>query len=310
MTVLTVGETMALFDPREDGIPVTGQPFTLRFAGAESNFAIALARLEIPVRWISRLGRDPMGDMIERGLMDEGVDTRWVVRDSARTGAFIKLRNAGRTSVHYYRNDSAASRLTVKDVPDAAFEGVRVVHLSGITLALSDSARELVCDVARRAHEKGITVVFDPNYRPALWWNAQHASDVQREILPYVSWYLTGLDEGEILWKRQGAEHVAAAVREAGVKPVVRTGIGGAFLDGVAVPPMRIVEVADEMGAGDAFAAGFVYGLLQEWPPQSCVRAGNAIAAAALLGTGDWETLPRLADVQADFQKACAPPPV
>jgi 2-dehydro-3-deoxygluconokinase len=304
MTVLTVGETMALFDPREDGFPMTGQPFTLRFAGAESNFAIALARLEVPVRWISRLGADPMGDMIERGLMDEGVDTRWIVRDSGRTGAFIKLRHAGRTSVHYYRNDSAASRLCVADVPDTAFEDVRLVHLSGITLALSDTARELVYNVARRAHQLGITVIFDPNYRPALWWNAQQASDVQRAILPYVDWYLTGLDEGEILWKRQGAESLAAAVREAGVEPIVRTGAFGAFVNGVTVPPLRIVDVADEVGAGDAFAAGFAYGLLQGWPPQSCVRAGHAIAAAALLGTGDWETLPRLADVQADLAQA------
>ena len=89
MTVLTVGETMALIDPVEDGDLGLGMPLTLRFAGAESNFAIALARLGVPVRWVSRLGRDPLGDLIERGLTDEEVDVRWVRRDDAPTGLFL-----------------------------------------------------------------------------------------------------------------------------------------------------------------------------------------------------------------------------
>src|SRR5215218_2846256 len=106
--VLTVGETMALLDPLQDGQPVTGSRFGLRVAGAESNFAIALSRLGVDVAWISRLGADPFGDLIARTVADEDVDVRWVTRDdAAATGAFFKVRASGRTSVHYYRRGSA-----------------------------------------------------------------------------------------------------------------------------------------------------------------------------------------------------------
>ena len=97
MSVLTLGESMALLDPLEDGELRLGMPLTLRFAGAESNFAIALARLGIDVAWVSRLGRDPFGDLILAAVAGEGVDTRWVQRDDAPTGLFCKWRVDGRS---------------------------------------------------------------------------------------------------------------------------------------------------------------------------------------------------------------------
>ena len=203
MSVLTVGETMALLDPLEDGELRLGMPLTLRFAGAESNFAIALARLGIDVAWISRLGRDPFGDLILAAVEREGVDTRWVQRDDAPTGLFCKWRSDGRSHVTYRRAGSAASRLRVGDVPDEALDGVQVVHLTGITMAISESARELVLDVARRAKERGATVVFDPNFRPALPDTPEAAAARQRAVLEHVDWYLCGEGEAELLWPRR-----------------------------------------------------------------------------------------------------------
>lgn len=292
--VLTAGETMALLDPVGDGEPAAGMPMTLRFAGAESNFAVALARLGVPVAWISRLGRDPLGDMIERGLAAEGVDVSLVRRDPARTGLFVKWRSGGSSHVAYYRAGSAASRLAPEDVPDEALDGVRLVHLTGITMAISASGRDLVLDLGRRAKERGITVLFDPNFRPALPDTPEEAAARQRDVLPYVDWYLCGEEEARLLWG--GGEIPAEAV--------VRVGARGAIVRGEEVPPPRLAGVRDEIGAGDAFAAGFAYGLLQGWAPRDCARAGNAIAAYALAGTGDWETLPRLAEVEADLRPA------
>jgi 2-dehydro-3-deoxygluconokinase len=282
---------MALLDPLEDGPLRLGMPLTLRFAGAESNFAVALARLGVDVAWISRLGRDPFGDLIEAGLEAEGVDLRWVRRDEAPTGLFVKWRDDGRSSVTYRRAGSAASRLAPGDVPDEALDGVRLVHLTGITMAISGSARELVLDVARRAKERGAVVTFDPNFRPALPDTPEAAAERQRAVLEHVDWYLCGEGEAELLWPGG----------EIPVRSVKRVGARGAVVDGVVVPPPRAATVVDEVGAGDAFAAGFVYGLLQGWPPVECVRAANVVAAGALAGTGDWETLPRLDEVRAEL---------
>jgi 2-dehydro-3-deoxygluconokinase len=297
VTVLTVGETMALLDPVGEGEPRLGMPLQLRFAGAESNFAIALARLGVPVAWVSRLGRDAFGDMIATGLQDEGVDLRWVAWDDARTGLFLKLRGAGGNGVAYYRAGSAASRLGPEDVPDEALDGVRLVHLTGITMAISDSGRALVLDLARRAQERGAIVVFDPNFRPALPDTPAEAAARQRDVLPFVDWYLCGEAEARLLW---GAGEVPA-------RTVLRVGARGALVDGAEVPCPREVEVVDEIGAGDAFAAGFAYGLLQGWSPADSAYAGNVVAAGALAGTGDWETLPRFEEVAPDLSRRRLP---
>lgn len=292
--VLTVGETMALLDSVEDGPPRLGTRFALRFGGAESNFAVGLARLGLDVRWVSRLGRDPFGDLVAEGLAAEGVDIRWVRRDDAPTGIFWKWRAGGASHVGYRRAGSAASRLEPGDVPDDALAGVQVVHLTGITMAISNTARELVLDVARRARAAGALVVFDPNFRPALPDTPEAAAERQRAILPHVQWYLCGEGEKSLLWPDG----------EIPVPSVVRIGARGAIVDGVVVPPPRTAAVVDEIGAGDAFAAGFVYGLLHGWSPTACAHAGNVIAAGALAGTGDWETLPRIDDVRDDLTPA------
>src|SRR4029453_15693925 len=101
-----------------------GMPLTLRFAGAESNFAIALARLRVDVAWVSRLGRDRFGDMILEAIAGEGGDTGWGLAARAPPRLFCKWRTDARTFVTYRRAGSAASRLSVGDVPDEALDGV------------------------------------------------------------------------------------------------------------------------------------------------------------------------------------------
>lgn len=303
--VLTVGETMALLDPTTDGGIASGMEFSLRIAGAESNFAIALRRLGVAVTWVSRLGADAMGDVVNRALEGEGLDLSYVRRDDAPTGLFIKWRSGGRSSVLYYRKDSAASYLQPGDVPDDALDGAALVHLTGITMALSQSARRTVIEAARRARRRGIPVIFDPNYRPALWSGPAEAATAHEEVLGFVDWYLCGSEEGNLLWGTSDEMALFDALSGRGLRPVVRVGREGALVHAnamvTAVAPDHLEEVHDEVGAGDAFAAGFAYGLLNQWQPTDCVRAANTLAARALRGTGDWETLPYFAEIEDDL---------
>jgi 2-dehydro-3-deoxygluconokinase len=296
--VLTVGETMALLDPVEDGPLELGRRLTLRVAGAESNFAVALARLGVRVAWASRVGDDRFGRLVRDALADEGVDLRWLSTSAdAQTGVFFKWRDGGRSHNVYYRRGSAASELAPDDVPDEALDGVELVHLTGITTALGYGPRALVVDLARRARERGAIVTFDPNLRPALWPRTADAAAAQAEVLPYVDWYLCGQDEGCSLFGVQSPEALEDAARVAGARSVViRLGARGALVRDAdvlrAISPAP-VDVVDEVGAGDAFAAGFAFGLLDGRDAAECVRLGNRVAARALRGTGDWETLPR-----------------
>jgi 2-dehydro-3-deoxygluconokinase len=300
MSVLTVGETMVLFDPLADGPPHAGMTLTLRVAGAESNFAIALARLGVHVAWVSRLGSDPFGDLVLQTLAKESLDLTHVQRDERRTGVFAKWRDGGRSHVAYWRSESAASRLRAQDVPDEALETIELVHLTGITMAISNSGRELVVDLARRAKQRGLTVTFDPNFRPSLPDTAEAAAERQRDVLPYVDWYLCGEEEARALWGDEPPPRGSA----------VRVGDRGVVIDGETIPPPRMVDhVVDEVGAGDAFDAGFVYGLLRGWSPRACGQAGNLIAAYAIGGTGDWELLPTLSDVEEELRAIAAGDP-
>ena len=121
-------------------------------------------------------------------------------------------------------------------------------------------------------------------------------------MLPNVDWYLCGEQEGRLLFGVDSAVEVGEAARAAGARDAaVRVGARGAVVDEngdpVEVPPAQVEQVVDEIGAGDGFAAGFAFGLLQGWGAVACARAGNLIAAHALRGTGDWETFPFLAEV-------------
>jgi sugar/nucleoside kinase (ribokinase family) len=169
-------------------------------------------------------------------------------------------------------------------------------------MALGEGPRALVISVARRARARGITVLFDPNWREALWDSPVAAATTQAEVLPFVDWYLCGEHEGHLLFDTDDVDSLVSRAQSLGAGNVaVRVGHRGAIVQGRVVPPAQLTPIRDEIGAGDGFAAGFALGLLHGLDPEACARSGNLLASAALAGTGDWETFPFLADVEADL---------
>jgi 2-dehydro-3-deoxygluconokinase len=301
--VLTIGEACVLLDPVADGGAELGALFRMRVSGSEANVAIGLSRLGVPTRWASKLGPGPIGDLILRTLVEEGVDVSFVGRDpSSWTGMTLKLRERGSTSLVYYRRGSAASRLEPSDLPDAALDGVRLVDLSGITPALGPGPRTVVESIAHRARNREIPITFDLNYRPALWDSPAQAAAAARSILPLCQWVLAGHDEAKLLFGGRDHEDVLARVREAWARAVVlRIGAEGALVQFdraiVRVPAPSMAVMVDEIGAGDAFDAGFIFGIVNGWTAPAAAELGNVLAVRAMAGTGDWETLPRLRDL-------------
>jgi 2-dehydro-3-deoxygluconokinase len=210
--VATFGESMVLLDAAAAGPPTLASSMHVRFAGAESNFAIGLARLGVPTEWISRVGADPFGEIILDTLRREGVDVgRCTVDGERRTGLFVKWRDGSTTHRHYYRDDSAASVLRIDDVRGL---GAEWVHLTGITLGLSHSAATAVAFAAREAKQSGATVSFDLNYRAALWPDERAAYRAVQAVLPWTDWVLCGLDEGRALvGPRDGATPASLVAR-------------------------------------------------------------------------------------------------
>ncbi len=197
--VVTLGETMALVRAAHVGSLATESEMRLGVGGAESNVAIALSRLGTPATWLGRVGADPLGERILRELRAEGVDARAIVDDGAPTGLMVKeSRTPTSTRVLYYRSASAGSRLSVEDVATADIATAGLLHVSGITPALSESAAAAVDAAIDAAGEAGIPVSFDVNHRASLWVG-RDSSSVYRRLAARSTIVFAGEDEARLL---------------------------------------------------------------------------------------------------------------
>ena len=282
--LLAMGETMAVLVPC-GGSVADADDFLVDAGGAESNVLAHAAALGVPVRWHSRLVADALGERVLRQLAARRIDVSRVVRDPERpTGLYVKDPGRG---VAYYRAGSAASRLDTADADSAPFDGVALLHLSGITAALSPGADRFLRRAAVRARELGIPVSLDVNHRAALW-SAADAAPVLAELVRLADVVFVGRDEAETLWGTRTAEDVRAAFPDV-AELVVKDGHIGAtaFCARAVFEPSHEVEVLDAVGAGDAFAGGYLAALLQGADHRDRLRRGHDRAALTLAVAGD-----------------------
>lgn len=270
-----------------DGDRLTeAREFRLDAGGAESNVAAHVAALGHGAAWFSRLGADALGDRIIRQLTALGVDVSRVERDAAHpTGLYVKDPGHG---VLYYRSGSAAAHLDAPDAASVALDGVRILHVSGITAAVSATASAFLDALIDRAHGAGVTVSFDVNHRAPLW-STETAAPRLRELASRADLVFVGRDEAETLWGTATPDEIRAHLPEP-AELVVKDGDVGATLYDAAgshfVPALH-VEVVEAVGAGDAFAGGYLAAMLDGAEAESRLRAGHGRAALVLQTTSD-----------------------
>jgi 2-dehydro-3-deoxygluconokinase len=297
LDVLTLGEAMVAF--HGDGAWSEGGRATTRLAGAESNVAIGLARLGHRVSWAGRVGADPFGELVLRQLRAEGVQVDHARRDATRpTGLmFTERRTADLLRVEYRRDHSAAAAMAPADVDAALAGGARILHLTGITAALSPTARETALHAARVARAAGAVVSLDVNYRSRLW-SRETAREALVPLAEIVDVVVASDDELDLVADADAdeAEAVALLLNHGASHVAVKRGALGASLwtgghryDVPAVP----VTAVDPLGAGDAFSAGLLSGMLDGLPAQQCLERGALLGAFAVSSHGDWQGLPR-----------------
>ncbi len=303
--VVTLGETMVLFAPREAGPLRYVSEYRLKFGGAETNFATALVRLGVSAGWISRLGDDELGRYVAHNLRGEGVDVSQVTFDAGGpTGLYVKeLTAGGDSTVYYYRRGSAGSRIGPEDV-DAGYVGsARWLHVTGITPALSETCHAAVEQAIDLAREAALPVSFDPNLRLKLW-TIERAREVLLPIMRRCTVLLGGREELNLLLQVSHPEEAAErALADGLVMVAVKLGADGALVATPAeqrtVPAYAVPRIVDTIGAGDGFDAGFVAGRLMDWDPWRAAELANAVGAHALTVDGDYEGYPTLAEAEA-----------
>ncbi len=317
--VVTFGEAMVRLSPPDyQRIEQTGS-FDARIGGAELNVAVAVSRLGLGSRWVSRLTDNALGWMMRNDARKHGVDTDYIVwTPEDRIGVyFVEFGASPRPSaVLYDRAHTAISKITPGMVDwKAVFDGAKLFHCSGITPALSDSAAEATLEALKAAKAAGCTVSYDLNYRNKLW-STEKARAVQEPMMEYVDilisteedtkkvFGITGDDSAEAddfrslasetyavvaqkLAERFQFDVVAITLRE---NPSVLRNTWGAiaFADGRIIEgPKFDVEIIDRVGGGDSFSAGFIYGYLTV-DVEYALKFGNAFSALAHSIPGDF----------------------
>ena len=294
-SVITAGETMVLGIPARSGRLRHAASLELKIGGAESNVAIALSRVGVSSGWVSFLGDDEPGQLVLDRVRAEGVDTSRVRRlQDHPTGLYLREQVGAATRVYYYRLGSAASAMGPGAFDRGYLEGAEFLHLTGITPALSEGCRRFLLWAAEEAHESGVRVSFDINYRSKLW-SPQEARASVEEVLPHVGVLMLGDEEARALWGRDDE----GLLRElAGMGPqevVLKKGREGsvALLEGATLeePAFPVGEV-DPVGAGDAFDAGYLAGHVWGLGAEKHLRVANAMGALSVATLGDYEGLP------------------
>ncbi|WP_229263671.1 sugar kinase [Cohnella cholangitidis] len=253
--VVTLGESMVLLQPMSEGSLAYAPLFTRSIAGAESNVSIGLSRLGFKVRWISRLGADPFGDLILSTLAGEGIDVTHVARDNAYPTAiyFKEFKGYGDPNVYYYRKGSAISRLTPRDVEASWLQGAKHLHVTGITPALGPETGDAVKELMKQARRQGMTISFDPNLRRKLW-GEEEARAMLLSLIPLCDIFLPGVEEAEFLVGEMPEDQYGPRFLELGAKAVVlKLGERGSkgFLANrtVEAKPFPVSRVVDTVGA-------------------------------------------------------------
>lgn len=295
--------------------------FAAYVGGSPTNIAVGARRLGLNSGVLTAVGQDPVGDFILKFLSREGIDTSYIPRKPAHRSSAVLLgiEPPDRFPLVYYRANAADIELTIDDVQTSPINAAPIFQFAGTNLSREPS-RSATFFAAETAKAAGGTVVMDIDFRPDQWHDVRAFGVVVRSILRLVDIVIGTEDEinatsmthadqmrvtdSQISGARvSGAENAVEQLLKLGPELVVqKRGSKGAAMHypsgEIAPVPGYPVEVINVLGAGDAFAAGFLYGLRKKWSLYRCARLGNACGAILVTKHGCAEFMPTMSEVE------------
>lgn len=301
--VMTIGEPMVNLIAESSETYEEARNLPRQMAGAEFNVAIGVNRQGHSVSYITTLGNDWQGDLIVDYMNNTGIGTDAIRRTTeAPTGYQLKVvSDDGDPKVIYFRKGSAASTTTPDIVDGIDFDGVKVLHVSGVFAALTASTYQTLEHLVDVAKQHGVFVTFDPNPRPALWPSQEAMIKATNKLAAKADVFMPGLSEGQLFSGKQHPRDIANHYLDMGVRQVIiKLGDAGSALferndDGSlkeTVVPSFQVKVVDTVGAGDGFASGVITALLEGLDDEHLLERANAVGAIQVTSISDSEGLP------------------
>lgn len=279
LALVSIGECLVEFNREENG------RYRVAWAGDAVNTLVYAARLGLHTGFVSTFGDDIFTSTIRDGIASEGIDLSLTEILPGRENGiyFIDLDETGEYSFHFRRKDSAATETLRRVDENLLFDYLvqsRWLLFSGITLAVMKESHRLLPLLQRLRASAETRVAFDTNYRPSLWSSAEEYRKKVGEILPFIDLFLPSESDIVRAWEGEPVEDVVASC---GIERVaVKRGEEGCLLiwegERTSLPLEQQVKVVDTTGAGDAFNAGFIAGLVRGETPVDAARLGMRIA--------------------------------
>lgn len=300
---------------------ITG--FSAFVGGCPTNISVGTRRLGLKSALLTGVGYDPVGDFIIHFLKKEGVDVTWVAKKEGRrsSAVILGIEPPDKFPLVYYRDNCADIALDMDDIRKVPIDKFKAILISGTGLSLEPS-RSATIFAAETAHENGVKVVLDIDFRADQWPDLQTFGTTVRSVLPYTDIVIgtseevkaaaySGTGEAEISHSQVNESKVEADVNESVSRLLKRgpevlllkTGSEGCIIhyrDGA--KPQQVkgypVEIINTLGAGDAFASGLLYGFINGWNWHKCARLGNACGAIVVTRHGCANFMPTLDEVE------------
>jgi len=307
--VYCFGELMLRLSPPGYQRLLQSPQFEASFGGGEANVAVSLAQLGIQTGFVSRFPENALGDAALGELRRHGLGLEGICRGGERLGLYFCEKGASQrpSTVLYDRANSSIATARPEDFDwNKLFEGAEFFHFTGISPALSDSCAQICLEACQTAKSKGLKVSCDLNYRKKLW-SPEKAQKVMSGLMPYVDLLFANEEDAEKVFglkaeqsniqagklDYQAYENVASQLEDQfKLKNIaitlrkshsasLNTWAGMYYCDKKAYfSPSYEIQIVDRVGGGDSFAAGLIYSLLKNLPPQEALNL--AVAASCL----------------------------
>ena len=305
MDVISIGDGMITFNPNTKGPLRFVNQFERKIGGAELNVLIGCARLGLQAGWISRLGKDEFGRHIVNTVRGEGIDISEVKLEEGYPTSinFKEIQESGDGKTFYYRQKSPTEMLLPKQLPEVYIKNAKILHITGVFPAITANNRAVILRALEIAKTNNVKVSLDPNIRFKLW-SEKEARSTLLTYLPYVDYLLAGREELELLFETANQNELITALNEYNFEQVViKDGEAGSYAlknnEWIFQQSHPVKKVVDTVGAGDGFDAGFLFGMLNNWPIERSLNFANAIGAMVVQVNGDNEGLPYFEEVEA-----------
>jgi 5-dehydro-2-deoxygluconokinase len=306
--VLCIGRSCIDLYAHEIGVPITAvKSFDAYVGGCPTNVSVGTRRLGLRSALLTAVGEDQVGEFVLHFLNAEGVNTRFIPHKRGRrtSAVILTIQPPDRFPLTFYRDNCADLGLTTEDVAKCPIADTRFVFLTGTGLMM-DPSRTATMFAAERAHDHGVPVLVDLDYRPDQWASAAVYGTNVRALLRLATLAIGTEEETRAAAGIEELEELDQAVErllDSGIDAlIVKRGARGSSVyrnDGsvndVSAFP---VEVLNVLGAGDAFASGFLYGQVQGWSLEASARMGNAVGAIVVTRHGCANFMPHLHEVQ------------